>query len=172
MISAIASVDNDWGIGKENKLLLSPSEDMDFFQFMTMGSICIMGRNTWDSLKAPLKSRHNMVLTHNAPVDLIFCPENTNVSFLDENEIDLFLKYHKYNREIFIIGGEQIYKKYIEYCERIYLTKIYKSFGADKFFPNLDNDDNWKIIAKSKEKYWTNSIKFQFFKYERRDMGI
>lgn len=169
MVSAIVSVDNEWGIGKDNRLLLSPSEDMDFFQFMTKGQICIMGKTTWETLNSPLKSRCNIILTHNTLKRNIQCSGDATIVFLGERDINLILQDTCNKKEIFIIGGEQIYKKYLDYCERVYVTKIYKSFGADKFFPNLDLDKNWKIVAKSKEKQWTDSIRFQFFKYERRD---
>ena len=114
-MNLIAAVDKNWAIGKDNKLLVSIPIDMKFFRETTTGKVVVMGRKTLESFPngLPLKNRTNIVLTHNANYDgkgaIVV---NTMEALLEE------LK--KYNSEdIYVIGGEQIYKALLPYCDAL-----------------------------------------------------
>lgn len=167
MISAITAVDLNNAIGYKNKLLTSLKEDMQFFKEITKDSIVIMGRKTWDSLpKKPLPNRVNIVVTHH--------PESMegNAKFMTMDEVQVWLgKYGaKTSNDIFIIGGETIYRKLLPYCERIYLTQIYNKFEeADAYFPKFIETQKWEMKTMSNLKYdEASDLQFKFFVYDRR----
>lgn len=137
MISAIVAVNNDWGIGYNGDLLEHIPEDLKYFKTLTTGHIIVMGSKTWDSLpKKPLPDRLNIVITHNER----HFDEMT--AFIDLNEAIIRLKTA--DDECFIIGGGSIYKQLLPLCDRVYVTKIYKSHEqVDTYFPNLDESDEW-----------------------------
>jgi len=126
-MKAIACVDKNMGIGKDNKLLVSFKEDMKFFKETTIGHTVIMGTNTFLSMKKPLKDRKNIVVSKNLRqedyTDVIVC--NNYKELLD---ID----------DAYVIGGGQIYKLFLPYCDEIILTEVNEDYGADTFFPYFD----------------------------------
>ena len=69
--------------------------------------------------------------------------------------------------DIFIIGGGQIYEKLLSYCEKVFVTKIYKSFESDTFFPDIEKDDTWKCMESGDIQYY-QSIPYEFLTYENR----
>lgn len=144
MISLIVAVDENNGIGKDNKLLCSIPIDMKRFISITKNKTIVMGRKTWDSLpNKPLKNRTNIVITSKNIPEVITFSNPLDILKIAENE------------EIIIIGGESIYKIFLQYANKIYLTIIHSKFEADTFFPNFDRS-KWKIeeiehIKKSKD---------------------
>lgn len=142
MIIAIVSVDEKYGIGKDGKLLVSHSEDMNFFKTMTTGNIVVMGRKTWDSLpKKPLSNRFNIVITSSPIIN----PDPTAFLRLDEF-IKWLPKLKEGKQDIYIIGGASIYKQLLPYCDKIYMTMIPKVYEtADAFFPQLEPDE-WEKV--------------------------
>ncbi|MCR4660789.1 MAG: dihydrofolate reductase [Clostridia bacterium] len=139
-MKAIVCVSNNWGIGKDNKLIFSLKKDMNYFKEKTMNKIVVMGSNTLKSFpnQKPLKDRINIVLfpgDENLPGCIV-------VRSLDE----LFFELKKYNSDdTFIIGGAMFYKTMYKYCDTIYVTKVDAYKEADTFFPNLDDDKDWEI---------------------------
>lgn len=161
MIAAIASVDLNMGIGYKNNLLTHIPEDMRFFKERTEGSIVIMGRRTWESLpKKPLSNRINIVITHTPECDA------TGVLYSTLDNIKVLLK-QKISSNIFIIGGSTIYKELLPFCDTIYLTKIYKEYLADTYFPSIDN--SWKI-SKESGKYEYQTIQYQFLTLRKNEL--
>ena len=161
MISAIVAVDNNWGIGFNGDLLEHIPEDLKYFKKLTENNVVIMGRKTWDSLpKKPLPNRINYVITKEARTS------NSDVAFFDMNCIKMtILKQNDF--DYFVIGGGQIYKELLPYCDRVYVTKIFKNYNqVDTYFPNLDNSDKWVPINQSSLQTYKN-IKYQFWVYER-----
>ena len=78
------------------------------------------------------------------------------------------MELKKYNDEdIYIIGGESVYRQMLPYCNVAHITKIDHSYEADTYFPNLDQDEEWHITADSDEQTYFD-IAYQFVKYERR----
>lgn len=149
MIAAIVAVDNNWGIGYKNQLLCRIPEDLQRFKQLTNNNIVIMGNNTFKSLnKKPLKDRLNIVIT--SKTNGIISNKN-NVYFMDMDTAKRYLRAIKQSKlgDIFIIGGESIYKQLLQYCDKIYLTQILDNFKADTYFPNLDDNSSWKKVEES-----------------------
>lgn len=130
IISLIAIVDEQFGLGKENGLLCHLPADLQHFKSKTLGKPVIMGRNTFESIGKPLPGRHNIVLTHR-PLSI----EGVTIA----NSLDEALKLTNNKDEVMIIGGASIYKQALAVAQRIYLTHIHHQFEADVFFPLIDN---------------------------------
>ena len=161
MISAIVAVDNNWGIGFNNDLLEHIPEDLKMFKQLTLGHTVVMGRKTWNSLpKAPLPQRGNIVISNAQPLII-----DKNTLRLPLEDVIEFLEYT--NDEIFIIGGGAIYKELLPFCNRVYVTKIYKDHSnVDTYFPNLDEMDDWAPAACSSIHDYKD-LTYQFWQYDR-----
>lgn len=166
MIAAIVAVDEDWGIGFNGELLEKIPEDMKHFKELTTNSIVVMGRKTWDSLpKKPLPNRLNMVISR-SPKEVL-----GDLSIrIDLNEAKIRLAMANPAESWFVIGGGQIYKELLPFCDRVYVTKIFKSHkNIDTYFPNLDEPEEWntwKVVHQSKTEVY-NDIMYQFWTYDR-----
>lgn len=144
----------EWAIGNKNSLLFHYKDDMKLFKQHTLGNICIMGRKTFESLPNPLKNRINIVITKNnnynpyrdkikdvdAPVIVVHSYDEL---FKLINQIKTDLMWEEDN--CWVIGGEQIYKDLLPYCEECLVTSVNKQEikQADSFFPNLNLFDCW-----------------------------
>ena len=140
-MKAIVAADNKWGIGYQNKLLVSIPSDMKFFRQTTTGKVVVMGRKTLESFPngLPLKNRVNIVLTKNRNYDV-------KDAVIVHSEKELLEELKKYNSDdIFVIGGESIYRMMLPYLDLIYVTKIDRTFQADTFFPDLDAMEEWEM---------------------------
>lgn len=138
----IVAVDQKWGIGKNNDLLFSLKEDMKYFREKTTGNVVCMGYNTLLSFpnSKPLKNRTNIVL---APVGV----ERDDLTVTHTLE-ELSLELSKYDTEkVFIVGGAMFYKTMLPYCEYAYITKVNADGGAQVFFENLDELENWELVS-------------------------
>ena len=173
MISAIVAVDKDWGIGYQGQLLEHLPPDMKYFKELTMGNIVIMGRKTWDSLPVkPLINRHNVIISKSIPetkLPQIITDREDPVTFLQMNSlIQNWEKVKRFsNKEIFIIGGGEIYKQLLPYCDRVYVTFIGKSHdNVDTYFPNLDKDPNWEVSTCTELRDYGNTP-YAFLTYDR-----
>ena len=165
MISAIVAVDEDWGIGFNGELLEKIPEDMKYFKELTTGNTVVMGRKTWDSLPIkPLPNRGNFIISRGTPLLM----ENKAIRM----NLDMIKDTMETNKDenYFIIGGGQIYKELLPFCDRVYVTKIYTSHeNVDTYFPNLDEPEEWntwKVVHQSKTKIY-NNILYQFWTYDR-----
>ena len=143
-------------LGKNNNLIWHFKEDMKFFKETTMGHKVIMGRKTYESLPGNLPGREMIVIsTKTVDGDVIV--------FNDINSI--VDKYKNSQEEIFIIGGASIYKEFLPYASKIYLTEICaEDLAADTFFPSFNKDDwNKEIISENVE----NNIQFKMCLYQK-----
>ncbi|MBO6129833.1 MAG: dihydrofolate reductase [Pseudobutyrivibrio sp.] len=159
-MNLIVAVDKNWAIGKENKLLVSIPDDMKFFRETTTGKVVVMGRKTLESFpnSKPLPNRVNIVLTRDKDYDA-----KGAVVVHSKEELDNELK--KYNTEdIFIIGGESIYRLMLDACDRAFVTYVDYGYDADTYFPNLDEASNWKLAEESEEQTYYD-IEFYFRTY-------
>ena len=167
MISAIVAVDNSWGIGYNGDLLEHIPEDLKYFKQLTSGNVVVMGRKTWDSLpKKPLPNRLNIIVTRSPIHFQDFTDVKSCAMSLDLNEtIDLITD--TYDKEVFIIGGSQIYKELLPYCDRVYITKINKTHeNVDSYFPNLDESDEWAPASCGPIQNYED-FSYQFWQYDR-----
>ena len=162
-MKAIVAADNKWGIGYQNKMLVSIPSDMKFFRQTTTGKVVVMGRKTLESFPngLPLKNRVNIVLTKNRNYDV-------KGAVIVHSEKELLEELKKYNSDdIFVIGGESIYRMMLPYLDLIYVTKIDRTFQADTFFPDLDAMEEWEMTEEGEEQTCFD-LEFAFTKYERK----
>ena len=159
MIRAIVHADKKWGIGKNNDMMFSLPKDMKFFRETTSGHTVVMGGKTLRAMPngKPLKNRVNIVLTRGQVT------ENC-VTVRSFDELKAELKARK-DKEIYIIGGGEIYKALLPYCHEALVTKVDAVGGAEVFFPNLDELKEWKC-AYSSESLESNDYKIKFTTYE------
>lgn len=146
-MNIIAAVSSNWGIGKDNKLLFNIPEDMKFFREMTMNKVVVMGRKTLESFpnKKPLPKRINIVLSRNKD----YAPEGVTVCHTPE---ELLREIKKYNSEdVFIIGGEQIYRLMLPFCRKAYITNVNSEKEADSFMPDFTKLLGWELEERSPE---------------------
>ena len=145
MIRAIVHADKQWGIGKNNDMMFSLPKDMKFFRETTMGHTVVMGGNTLRSFpnSKPLKNRENIVLSRGQVRD-------DCIIVRSYDELFKAMKQRE-NQEIFIIGGGEIYKALLPYCDEVLVTKVDAVGGASVFFPNLDELKNFTCVYESEE---------------------
>lgn len=161
-MNLIVAVDKNWAIGNDNKLLVSIPQDMKFFRETTMGKVVVMGRKTLESFPGgqPLKKRTNIVLTRDKNYQV---KDAIVVNTVDE----LLQELKQYDEEeIYVIGGESIYRQMLPYCKVAHVTKINHAYEADTYFPNLDEKDEWVVTGVSDEQTYFN-LEYEFVRYER-----
>lgn len=148
VISAIAAIDENRVLGKDNTLIWDIPEDRKYFRDTTTGHTVIMGKKTYEAVARPLPNRINIVLAR----DKNFKPEGYVVANSVKEALDIALNTEK--EEVFIIGGGQIYTAFLPYTDRLYITLIHHKFEGDTFFP--DYSEFKKVISKKSsqnEKY-------------------
>ncbi|MFA6307893.1 MAG: dihydrofolate reductase [Patescibacteria group bacterium] len=152
IISLIAAIAKDRGIGYQNKLLVHLSPDLQHFKSVTSGHMVIMGQNTYESMGKALPKRENIVLTR----DPNFKVGDAKVMY----SIEEALEYAKNSseEEIFFIGGASIYAQSIKFADKLYLTLIDKIWPADTFFPEYEE---FKLVSESDMQDY-NGIKFKY----------
>jgi dihydrofolate reductase len=161
-MNIIAAVDRNWAIGKNNSLLVSIPADMKFFRQTTTGKVVVMGRKTLESFPngLPLKNRTNIVLSSREDYSV---KDAVIVHSMEELSAEL----EKYDTDdIYVIGGESIYRQLLPVCSTAHITKIDHEYEADAWFPNLDEDPEWHITADSDEQTYFD-LEYRFLKYER-----
>ncbi len=161
-MNLIVAVDKNWGIGYQNKLLISIPDDMKFFRETTSGNVVIMGKKTLLSFPngRPLKNRENIVITHDKNFE---CDGATIVHSIEE-ALEAAKKFDTKN--IYVIGGGSIYEQMLPYVDTAYVTYIDFAYQADTRFPNLDENDEWKLVEESEEQTYFD-VEYYFRKYER-----
>ena len=158
MISLIACVDSDNGIGLDGTIPWSLKPDMKHFREMTVDTTIIMGRRTWESIGSkPLPKRVNIVVTSNpAAID-----SSAIACICMKDAIQLAASLLK---PIFIIGGSAIYKETIPFATRIYLTRIKRSYQCDTFFPFESMEQFQSEIGEWRQ---YKDIKYRFETYSK-----
>lgn len=130
MFIAIVAVDRQGAIGKGGKLPWHYSADLKFFRETTTGHACVMGYNTWLTLKKPLKDRLNIVLSRQSQIE----PHDSVVILRDLNSV---LSLENYLRcDLFVMGGEQVYRSFLPHIDKWIVTEVPLTVeGADAFVP-------------------------------------
>ncbi|WP_454053154.1 dihydrofolate reductase [Clostridium sp. Marseille-Q7071] len=157
-MNLIVAVDENFGIGNEGNLLTYIPEDLEDFKKKTIGKVVVMGRTTLESFpnKAPLKSRINIILTR----DKNYKVENAIVINSLETLFEVLKSYS--SKDIYIIGGESVYKKLESYCEFAYVTKINKTYKSDRHFLNIDEDKKWVLENREETITSCSGVTFNF----------
>lgn len=156
----IVNVTENWGIGLENRLLVSISADLRRFRQLTEGKTVILGRRTLETFPGgrPLKNRRNILLTANPD----FRAEGAEIV---HSEQELFAVLRTLPREeLCVIGGASVYRLLLDYCDAARVTKTGLVCKADAFFPDLDAAENWRIAAQS-EMQEENGLRFRYIDY-------
>lgn len=161
-MNLIVAVDKNWAIGKNNRLMWSIPADMKFFRETTRGNVVIMGRKTLESFPQgqPLKNRVNIVITRNPGYKV----KGAVVVHSVEEAVE---EARKYEGEIYVIGGESIYRKMLSLCDTAFVTKIDHAYDADTYFPNLDQDEEWRMTKISEEQTCFD-LEYYFTVYEKQ----
>ncbi len=162
-MNIIVAADHNWAIGKNNQLLVKIPADMKFFRETTTGKVVVMGRKTLESFPngLPLKNRRNIVLTANPSYQV-------KDAIVVHSKAELDLELAKYNSDdIYVIGGASIYKLLLDECDTAHVTKIHYTYEADTYFPNLDEDPAWELVADSEEQTYFD-LEYYFLKYRRK----
>ncbi|MCI8282889.1 MAG: dihydrofolate reductase [Lachnospiraceae bacterium] len=162
-MNLIAAVDKNWAIGLNNKLLVRIPEDQKFFRETTTGKVVVMGRKTLESFPGglPLKNRINIVLTR----DRNYKAKDVILVYSLEELREELQKYS--SEDIYVIGGESIYRQLLDDCDVAHITKIDYAYEADAWFPNLDERGEWEIRADSEEQTYFD-LEYYFYRYEKR----
>lgn len=161
MVTAIAAVSENWGIGKDNDLLFNIPEDKKFFRRTTLGHTVIMGRKTLQSLPngKPFKNRSNIILSR----DESFTCEGAEICGSIEEVLELI----KDREKVFVAGGGEIYRDMLPYCDNAIITKVNGKPDADVFFPDLDNDPHWLLMNTSAPREFEGLV-FRYCVYEKK----
>lgn len=162
-MNVIVAVDENWAIGNKNELLISIPADHKFFRQETTGKVVVLGRKTLETFPQglPLKNRTNIIMSTNKAYQV-----KDAVVVHDVEELLEELK--KYDTEdVYILGGESVYRQLLPYCDVAHVTKIDHAYAADAYFPNLDEMPEWQITADSEEQTYFD-ITYHFLKYERK----
>ena len=161
-MNLIVAVDSNWAIGKENKLLVSIPQDMKFFRETTKGKVVAMGRKTLESFPGgqPLKNRTNIILTRNPNYQV----KGAIICHSVEEVLEELKKYN--SEDVYIIGGDSIYKEFLPYCDVAHVTRTDHVYDADAWFPNLEEDPAWVLTGESEEKTYFD-LEYYFYKYEK-----
>lgn len=163
-MDAVVNVTEDWGIGLENRLLVSISADLRRFRKLTEGKTVIMGRKTLESLphSRPLPLRRNLILSRDPNYRVESAEVFPSVSALLEAIKELPPE------EVCLIGGASLYAALLPYCRRAFVTKTLCTLSADRFFPNLDELPNWEIMSESAVME-ENGVRFRYADYLNRE---
>ena len=155
----IVAVYDDWGIGKDGTQPVALSADRKFFRETTRGATVIVGRKTLADFPGgrPLPNRVNVVLTRqNIEIDdVVICHSPEEAAKLAQNA----------DRAI-VIGGGSVYKQMLPFCDTAYITKVHATPESDTFFPNLDEDTQWKL-AEVLQEGEENGIAYKMCLYKR-----
>ena len=164
-MNVIVSVDKKWGIGNKGKLLVSIPRDKKLFREETVGKVIIMGHNTLLSLPGsqPLLERENIVLSKDEDLKIkgatVLNSVDSCIEYLKENNIN--------DEDVFVIGGESIYRDFLPYCDTAHITYIDYEYAADRHFLNLDEDKEWSMVLKTEEETYFD-IPYTFRLYKRK----
>ena len=165
-MNLIVNVDKNWAIGHKGKLLVSIPEDMKFFRTETTGKVVVLGRKTLATFPGglPLKSRTNIILTKNPDYSV----KGAIVCHSVEEALEELKAFA--SEDIYIIGGDTIYRQFLPYCDVAHVTRTDHVYEADAWFPNLDEDPQWEMTGQSEEKTYFD-LEFTFCRYERKKEG-
>lgn len=162
-MNLIVAVDKNWGMGYQGGLLVSIPADMQYFKKETMGKVVVMGRKTMESLPGgqPLSFRTNVVLSRNPSYE----KKGARVVHSYEEAKAVLSGYPP--EDIFIIGGAEIYRMFLPDCEKAYVTYMDYAYHADVWFPNLDEEKDWKLSRESEEQTYFN-LEYTFRTYVKK----
>ncbi len=160
-ISIIVALSKNKVIGKNNKLIWHLPQDLKRFKKLTLNHVVIMGRKTFESIGKALPNRTNIVITRNK----LYKTPNNKVIICDSLKKALQVGKKHEKKELFIIGGGQIYSQAIDFADKLYLTVINKKFKGDVFFPDFSKFK--KVVFRKKNSF--KDFTYEFLELEREE---
>lgn len=157
MISIIAAIGKNRELGRGNDLIWHIKEDLKNFKNLTMGKYIVMGKNTYESLPKHLEERKYIVLSSS------LSEIENGLLFNDFNKLLEFIK--DVDEEVMIIGGASIYKLFLPFADKLYLTEIDSEEKADVYFPDFNKEDYECNVVSTNE---VDGLKYSFVIYERK----
>ena len=157
MISLIAAIGKNRELGRGNDLIWHIKEDLKNFKNLTMGKYIVMGKNTYESLPKHLEGRKYIVLSSS------LSEIENGLLFNDFNKLLVFIK--DVDEEVIIIGGASIYKLFLPFADKLYLTEIDSEEKADVYFPDFNKEDYECNVVSTNE---VDGLKYSFVIYERK----
>lgn len=166
----IVATEKNWGIGKDNQLLVHLPGDLKYFKERTLGKVVIMGRKTLESLPdaRPLPKRTNIVISRNPD----FKPEGCVMASSCEEAAKkaLVLAGAGGSDDVIVMGGASIYEQMLPDCDTCYVTRLEQAFDADCSFRNLDQDPDFEVVWESPAQE-ENGVRYRFVEYRRTGHG-
>ncbi len=162
-MNLIVAVDRNWAIGCKNNLLVRIPADHKNFRRETTGKVVVLGRKTLETFPQgmPLPNRTNIILSTNPSYQV----KGADVVHSKEELLEKLKEYP--SEDVYVIGGESVYRMMLPYCDVAHVTKIDHAYEADAYFLNLDEADEWEITADSDEQTYFD-LAYEFVKYERK----
>ncbi len=161
-LSIIVAMADNRAIGKDNDLLWHLSGDLKRFKKLTTGHPVVMGRKTWDSLpKRPLPGRQNIVMTTNPN----FAADGATVVH-SINELFNVLK--DCDDEVFVMGGASIYQMLLPFTNRLYVTRVYRDYEADVYFPTIDMSEFTLVSLGDPMQDEESGLDYAYEEYDRK----
>ena len=137
--------------------------DHKMFRQETLGKVVVLGRKTMDTFPGgmPLQGRTNLILTRN--------PDYQVKGGIVVHSVEALLeKLKDYDaKDVYVIGGDSVYRQLLPYCDTAHVTRIDRAYEADAYFPNLDQSEEWEVTADSEEQSYFDTT-YHFVKYERK----
>ena len=159
-ITLIAAAGENNALGKDKDLVWHLPDDFKRFKKLTSGHHIIMGRKTFETFPNLLPNRTHIIITRKKD----YQPKGTIVV----HSMEEALMAAKDDAQPYVIGGGEIYKLSWPYADKIELTRVHGEFGADTFFPEIDEKE-WKLISSEKHpKDEKHNYAFTYLTYERK----
>ncbi|MCR5209836.1 MAG: dihydrofolate reductase [Lachnospiraceae bacterium] len=158
----IVAVDNNWAIGCKGHLLVSIPNDQKNFAMETTGKVVVYGRKTMETFPGgqPLRQRTNIVLSHNKD----FKVKGAETVYSLEELLEKIKAYP--TDDVYVVGGEEVYRELLPYCDTALVTKIDYKYEADAHFPDLDSDKEWRLTGESDVQTYFD-LEYTYLKYSR-----
>ena len=162
-MNAIVAVDRNWAIGNKGRLLVSIPADHKMFRQETQGKVVVYGRKTLETfpLAQPLAQRETIILSRNPD----YAVKGAQCVHSVEELLELLKDYPQ--EDIYIIGGDSIYRQMLPHCDTAYITKVHTTIECDTYFPNLDEMEDW-YIAETLMSGEENGIGYEMLLYRRK----
>lgn len=162
MVSLIVAASTNNAIGKENQLLWHLPNDMRFFKNTTWGMPVIMGRKTFESVNKKFPGRINIVITRQKDW------ERDGVIVVSSLEEGLKKAEETNCKELFVIGGGEIFKESMSKADKIYMTRVHAVLEGDTFFPEI-NEKEWELVREENfEKNQKHLYEYSFQTWKRK----
>ena len=164
----IACINQKMALGKDGSLLYKIRNDLANFKRCTLNNVVIMGRSTYESLPngEPLKDRINVIVTSNEEFGVDVKYDNVYIVHSINDAVELCDAFF-YDKEVFVIGGESIYRQFMEanLIDEMRLTIVNDDGDGDVFFPQY-NEEDWYVYYKSMAQVSSNDNVDKSFYYE------